>query len=94
MIPQTVKQFVWWQDKKKLDEKKDKQLLICQVLNLGDHEATDWLFKTYSKREIIEVADKIPSGQWNKKSLAFWSLILGIHPKTRVEMIKESMNKK
>lgn len=86
-IPQSVAAVLWSYDLNKIDLKAHQKLIIAQVLNFGSEEATDWLFKTYSKDEIIQAASSIPLGQWNEKSLALWSLSLGIRPTARAERI-------
>lgn len=87
ILPQSVKAVLWSYDLNQIDLETHKKLLITQVLNFGNKEATDWLFKTYCKDEIIAVASQIPTGGWNKKSLALWSLYLGIETQTRAERI-------
>jgi len=86
-IPQSVKVTLWSYDTDRVDIDKDKKLIIAQVLNYGTKKATDWLFQTYSKREIVQEAASIPKGQWDKKSLALWSLCLGINPQTRAQKV-------
>jgi hypothetical protein len=86
-IPQSVKVTLWSYDTDKVDIISDKKLIISQVLNYGTKEATDWLFQTYSKEEIAQEAASIPTGQWDKKSLALWSLYLGITPQSRMSRI-------
>lgn len=83
MLPSSVRQTLWSYDVNKVDLQKDKRLIIQQVLNYGTKEATDWLFTTYEKDEIAKVAQTISKGTWNKMSLGFWSLILGIKPNER-----------
>ena len=86
-IPLSVKSLLWSYDLNKIDLTKHKKLIITQVLNFGNKEATDWLFCTYSKDEIAQVASSTPIGQWDKKSLALWSLFLGVKPISRAERI-------
>ncbi len=86
-LPSFVLAVLWSYDPEKIDLVAHKKLIISQVLNYGSKEATDWLFKTYSKDEITQVASLIPLGQWDEKSLALWSLYLGIKPAARSERI-------
>ncbi len=83
-LPKDVIVSLWSYDIKKIDPKKHKKIIISQVLNWGNKRATDWLFGFYDKGEIADVANLIPIGQWDKKSLNFWSLILNIKPKERI----------
>jgi hypothetical protein len=64
-----------------------KKIIISQVLNFGTRDATDWLFKTYELEEISKIAEQIPIGQWDRKSLALWALYLGIKPKSKLERV-------
>ena len=84
-VPQSVRSTLWSYDMSKIDFDVHKKLIITQVLNYGTKEATDWLFRLYGKEEVKTIATVIPSGQWDKKSLALWSLYLGIRPKSKAE---------
>ena len=78
MIPKYIQPFLWSYNVKELDIKKNKKRIITNVLNLGSAKATSWLFKMYSKKDIKKaIADPMP-GEWNAKSLNFWSLIFNI----------------
>lgn len=86
-IPVSIKSVLWSYDLNAIDFDVHKKLIIAQVLNFGTKKATDWLFRLYGKDQISKIAASIPSGQWDKKSLALWSLYLGIKPKTKMERI-------
>lgn len=86
-LPKSVQNVLWSYDVKKIDLHRHKKLVIAQVLNFGTKEATDWLFKAYDQNEIRSHAEKIPTGQWDKKSLALWSLYLGIRPIAKSERV-------
>ena len=86
-FPKSVESVLWSYDLSKIDIGKHKRLIVAQVLNYGTQESTDWLFKTYGIEEIRRMAQQIPSGQWDKKSLALWSLYLGIKPKSKLERV-------
>lgn len=86
-LPKSVQNVLWSYDVDRIDLEIHKKLIVAQVLNFGTQEATDWLFHTYSMAEIQKAADQIPSGQWDKKSLALWSLFLGINPKSKLERV-------
>lgn len=55
--------------------------IITNVPNLGAHEALLWLFKAYPRQDIGEVAAHPRPGEWNRKSLNYWSLVFGLEPK-------------
>ncbi len=88
MLPQFLAPFLWSSDIKKVNPRVHKKMIVAQLLNYGTKKATDWLFKFYGKKEVKRIAQSIPRGQWDKKSLNFWSLVLGIKPKERKDYIK------
>ena len=80
MLPEYIQPFFWSYKAEKLDQNKDKKRIITNILNLGSKKAVDWLFSIYSRDDIRRiVADPAP-GEWNKKSLNFWSLFFGLKP--------------
>lgn len=81
MIPNYVKPFLWSYKTERMDLEKDKKRIIANILNLGSEKATDWLFKRYSKKEIKNTFADTSLGEWNKKSLNYWSIIFGLKPK-------------
>lgn len=89
MLPHSVLTTLWSSDPKKIDPLKHKQIIIANVLNFGDQEATKWIFQYYGQKEIKEIAAKIPAGQWNEKSLNFWSTLLDIKPQTKAAMMRK-----
>ena len=87
ILPKSVKNVLWSYNVNKIDPEVHKKLIVAQVLNFGTKEATDWLFRIYGIDEIRRVAEMIPSGQWDRKSLALWSLCLDIKPKPKLERV-------
>lgn len=80
MIPSYLQPFLWSYDIDKMDLRRDKKRIITNILNLGTVKSVDWLFKTYDKKDMKEaVANPLP-GEWDEKSLNFWSLVLNIRP--------------
>lgn len=77
------KPFLWSYDTKKMDMIKDKERIITNVLNKGTYEATKLLFKVYDLKTIKSMVRNPLPGDWSKKSLNFWSIILGVTPKNR-----------
>lgn len=80
-VPAIFKAFLWSYDFDKLDLEKDKERIIFNVLNLGSKEATDLLFKIYSKQDIKNVIKHPRPGEWHKKSLNYWSLVFNVQVK-------------
>ncbi|MBI5123337.1 hypothetical protein HZA75_05770 [Candidatus Roizmanbacteria bacterium] len=54
-IPKRLQPVLWSTDVSKLDLQKDKYYIIHQILIYGRMEEINWLFKNYSKKEIIEI---------------------------------------
>ncbi|GAB4219527.1 MAG: hypothetical protein Fur009_6110 [Candidatus Microgenomates bacterium] len=52
-LPYYLKPFLWSVKLDSLDLKKDSYYIIHQILAYGDLKAIKWLFKTYSRQEII-----------------------------------------
>jgi len=77
-IPSFIKPFLWSYDFSKIDLEKDKKRIITNVLNYGTKKATDWLFYVYNQDDIKETIENPFSGEWNKKSLHFWSFVFNI----------------
>lgn len=63
-----------------LNKETHKKLIIKQVLNYGQKEATGWLTTTYSPEDIAEVISTSMESEWSKKSLALWSLVYNVKP--------------
>lgn len=84
-LPKSVQSLLWSYDLQKLDLNVHKRLLITQVLNFGTEESIQWLFRFYGRNTVIQEANTISLEQWDKKSLGLWSLILGIHPKSKLQ---------
>lgn len=80
-LPPPVKAVLWWLDTTQLDLEQHKVRIITSVLNLGTHEAVVWLFNTYQRGVIAEVVAHPRPGEWNRKSLNYWSLVFGVEPK-------------
>ncbi len=80
MIPKFVQPFLWSYDINALDLTRDKKRIITQVLNLGTKEATDWLFKSYTKEDIKDCLIHPLPGEWSNKSIALWSLLMDVEP--------------
>ncbi len=80
-LPTAVKASLWSYDTEKLDLVRDKNRIIKQTLNHGSLDAITWLKTNYSQSDIAEVFEGSSTGEWTKKSLNYWSLMLGIKPK-------------
>jgi hypothetical protein len=84
-LPTAVTATLWSYDSAKLDPVKHRKLIINAVLNYGTKEATDWAFRYYGSAEVQRVAQTIPLGAWDTRSLALWSTVLSLKPIARAE---------
>jgi len=80
-LPPAVKAALWSLDTERLDLEAHRERIVTNVLNLGTHEALTWLFATYPRERIAEVVARPRPGEWNKRSLNFWSLVFGLEPR-------------
>jgi len=78
MLPKYIKSVLWSYDTDKIDLVKHRRLIISQVLNFGTKEATDWLFKKYSKKNIISELINPKRGVWYPRILNYWQKKLNI----------------
>ena len=90
-LPTFIRTVLWSYDTDRIDLELHKKLIVCQVLNYGTHEAIKWLFGQYGREELTRDANEIPLGQWDKKSLSLWTLVLGIAPISREENVMRSV---
>ncbi|PIS14602.1 hypothetical protein COT64_01780 [Candidatus Shapirobacteria bacterium CG09_land_8_20_14_0_10_39_12] len=65
-------------DLNSLDKRKDKKLIITQVLNYGTEKETEWLWENYSKKEVEEVIRFPTSGMWTQSVLLYWLKIFDV----------------
>jgi len=82
IIPESVKVCLWSYNVDMIDlSVPDHRIRIIQnVLNRGTNDAIFWLREVFPEKEIAEVIKKSTSSDWNKKSLALWSLVFNVHP--------------
>lgn len=96
-IPKKMKWLFWSYDINSLDLKKDKDYIITQTLNYGTWEDVKWLFKVYSRKEIMRIVKNPARGLWFEKVLDFWVKMFGIELKKDVYqkalILSEARNK-
>ena len=81
-IPRFVKACLWSYNTDMIDfSVADHRTRVIQnVLNRGTSDAVSWLREVFSEKEIAEVIEKSNNSDWNKKSLALWSLVFNVRP--------------
>lgn len=77
-LPKKLQSVLWSYDLRRLDIEKDKELIITQVLNYGTWRHLQWLYKTYSEKEIKAVVKNPAHGLWFKSVLDFWIKVFDI----------------
>ena len=82
MIPESVKACLWSYntDMINFSVPDHRTRVIQNVLNRGTSDAISWLREIFSEKEIAEIIEKSASSDWNKKSLALWSLVFNVRP--------------
>jgi hypothetical protein len=88
-IPLYVEPFLFSYDTDELDLKTHKKRIITNVLNYGTKQATDWVREQYSQGDIVDAIKNPLAGEWNQKSLNYWSLIYDVSPGSLERHISE-----
>lgn len=84
-IPNFIAPCLWSYDIKRLDLKKDKKLIITQVLNYGDEKRMRWLYSVYTEKDIKDVVLHPGRGLWFERVLNFWEIMLKIRVPKKVK---------
>jgi len=74
-LPQCVYHCFWSYDLSDFSLKKDKELIISQILNYADWQGIRWLFKVFGEREIKQILRHPRRGTWWPRVLNFWLTI-------------------
>ena len=77
-LPKFLQPYLASYDLSELDIKKDRELIITELLNKGDSRALSWLGKTCSQKEIKEVISNPIKGMWMESILSYWLRILNV----------------
>lgn len=81
-----LKRFFWDVDFEALDSGKDQRFIVERLLELGDEEATRWLFSVYDKGDVAEILKS--SIKISPKSGNYWGLVLGV-PRDEIKCLKK-----
>ena len=77
-LPRFLQSALWSYDINKIDVKKDRNLIIQQVLNYGNWETICWLFNNYPEKDIVNIIKNPLRGRWFEQVLDYWSLIFNL----------------
>lgn len=86
MKNEILKPIFWDLDVEKLDPQKHSYQIIDRILEWGNTPQVHWMFKTYSKKEIVDVVKN--SRQLSPKSANFWANYYDI-PKDEVRCLNK-----
>jgi hypothetical protein len=77
-IPQSLISLFWPYNLEELDLKRDKELIVTQILNYGNWQDLKWLYSVYSEKDIKEVLSNPRRGMWFERTLNFWEKVLNL----------------
>jgi len=78
-IPNNLQGILWSTPIEKLNVDKHKSYIIHQVLMYGDFDQIRWLFKTYSKKQIVDIFLHKPQKVYTKEAFNYVNkFILGL----------------
>jgi len=63
-LPKKLKSALWSHDLAKMDEERDKEMIIAQVFNHGTWDQVQWVMANYSEGEIKEIIKSPQRGSW------------------------------
>lgn len=78
-LPKKLQKLFWDVNFLDLDEDLDKNCIISRLLDKGDIEELQWLFRTYSEDKVIKVLKS--SRNISNRSAIFWAQLLDVDQK-------------
>lgn len=90
MIDLFLKKYFWDADFKKIDFKKDAEYIIGRILEYGDIDALEWMFKVFDKKLIKKTF--MECRNFSLKTANFWRLFFKIN-KNKILCLKKSYQK-
>lgn len=91
MLPKDLKKYFWDVDSTKLDFKKNSGFIIARVLEYGDIETIQWLFRTFDAEEIKKVF--IKRRGFSLRTANFWRIFFNIDRSKIASCLKKSYQK-
>jgi len=89
-IPEYIKMVLWDVDIEELDLKKHWSFVIERIMVYGNENDVQWMLKTFSKEQLIEVVKK--SRNLDRKTANFWALWFDID-KEEIRCFKNTYQK-
>jgi hypothetical protein len=91
-LPSGIRACLWSWDPSSLDLRRDRRLIITQVLNYGRWDDVRWLLKHYKGADFRRVLRDPARGQWLPDVLNFWTHRLNIRlSKNRIQTARFSI---
>jgi hypothetical protein len=88
-IPHTLAPFFQEYDLEKVDLQFHKSIIIGRTLEFGTTNELRWLFKIYSKEEIIGFIKEYGYRKLSPKAFSFWRCIFKIKEYKRPEWLRD-----
>ena len=89
-LPSFLKGCLWSYDLDALDVQKDFKRIATNILIYGNVKQVNWLFDNFSKKQIHSILTDPLKGDWDKKSLNFWSNYFQVIP-DKQKALKKSL---
>lgn len=90
MVSLILKSYLWDIDPESFNLADHADFIIERILEMGNEQAVQWVFKTFSKDDIKDVLRR--TRRLSKQSAVFWSLILDL-PSDEVRCLSKSFQK-
>ncbi len=75
-LPLFLKGYFWDVDFRKINLQDHRVYVLKRILEYGDKEAVNWMWKNFKKREIKYALCNFRG--YSQKSANFWAFILGV----------------
>lgn len=68
-VPKEFQHALWSYNVSKLDDKRNANLIITQLLNYGGNEGKKWVLENYPNEKILEILTHPQRGVWVREIL-------------------------
>jgi hypothetical protein len=77
-LPKKLQSALWSYNLVDLDPRRDRELIITQILNHGSWNQVKWLTSQYQWPEIEDVVRSPQRGSWMPDVLNYWTTIFDL----------------
>lgn len=85
-LPESLRRYFWDVSFEKIDLAKRRDFVLKRVLEYGDEEAIDWMWKHFKKSEVKHALVNFRG--FSRKSANYWATLLGM-PREEVLCLKK-----